>query len=568
MSLDSATIAQNSTTLNQDSLNQDSLARDSLAQDLNVHPLIAALLLHRGITNLDEARQFFNPSLADFYDPFLLIQMPQAIKRLKRALDKQERVLIYGDYDTDGVCSVSILYHFLQNHGLQALSYIPDRITEGYGTTDSGMQYAIAQGVDLLITVDCGIRSGEHVAMLRRAGIDCIICDHHLPTKVLPEAIAILNPHCPGEHYPERILCGAGVVFKLIQAMTKTYFSNYDALQHLDFVALATVADIVPLVGENRILVHHGLAKLRTNPHPALAALVQALAIAPESLNSRDLGFALGPCVNAAGRIGHAKQALELFLTPKSEDYPKHAENLKVQNEQRKLLQSKQTALVLDNLEQGANFAFSVDADWHPGIVGLIANKVVEHCLKPAIILHHNPETALCTGSARSVEDLDITACLAQCADLLERFGGHAKAAGLTIHYGKIPEFKARLQSILTELPPELREISYDLELDPQLLTLKRIKIIQRMQPFGAGNPEPVFRSSQVRLEQAPSILKDAHVKFQLPNSEIEFIGFNKLAEFQALKLSEPFDIYFSANINTFRNSERPEFVIRAFRQG
>lgn len=537
-----------------------------LSADLNIAPFIAELLLTRGIKDLLTAKEYFCPSLQNLHNPFLFSAMQKAVSRLKQAIDKQERVLIYGDYDSDGICSLSILYHFLQNHGLRSLTYIPDRISEGYGTTDKGIEYIIAQKVDLLITVDCGIRSATHIHQLNQASVDSIICDHHLPANILPEAYAIVNPHCANEQYPEQILCGAGVVFKLIQAMCINYFPDYEVNQHLDFVALATVADIVPLRGENRILVYHGLEKFRSNPHPTLEALLAVLNISKAEVSCRSLGFALGPCVNAAGRIGNAKQALELFLGENPADFIKSAQLLKAQNEKRRTIQQEHSRQVLATLEQGMNFAFSVAENWHQGIVGLIASKVVEHCAKPAIILHLDKQSDFCTGSARSVEGVDITYCLTKCADLLERFGGHAKAAGLTIHQSKIPEFKARLHNIIAELPVGKSQIAYDMELNPQELSIKRIKILERMAPFGAGNPEPIFRISRIALPENVAVLKEQHIKFTLPNG-CEFIGFYKVEEWQKLQNCPAVDIYFSASINSFQNCERPQFIIHALCQ-
>lgn len=536
------------------------------SKELNVHYFIAFLLFRRGIKNLAQAREFFNPSLANLFDPFLFVGMSRAVSRLKLAIDKGQKILIYGDYDTDGVCALSILFHFLKNQGVTALTYIPDRSTEGYGTTDRGIQYVIEQRVDLLITVDCGIRSMEHVSMLNQLAIDTIICDHHVPDILIPEAYVILNPHSLDEQYPEQVLCGAGVVFKLIEGMCRQYFPDYDPGVHLDFVAIATITDLVPLVGENRILAYHGIEKLRKSPHPSLSALLRVFSIDADRLSSRDIGFILGPCVNAAGRIGHAQQALDLFLSSDSSEYYDKACILKGLNEQRKLLQQKQADMAIENLEVEEHFVLSVNPDWHPGIVGLIANKLVEYSGRVAIILHHNIDSGLCIGSARSIDGFDITACLEQCSDLLERFGGHVKAAGLSIFKDKIPEFKARLCQILKQNPPKIQDINYDFDLDPHELTLKRIKILQRMQPFGPGNPEPIFRISNVKLLVPPTILKNAHIKFCLPNTNLEFIGFNKLKEFQNCQISKPMDIYFSASVNFFQNQEYSQFQIQAIK--
>lgn len=518
--------------------------------------LFARLLVLRDIDTYASAKDYFQPSAHHLHDPFVMAGMKHAVALLARCQHKKIR--IYGDYDVDGVSSVYVLYACLQACGFTQLDYyIPDRMTEGYGTSDKGVQVAIAEGVELLITVDCGIRSISHVRQLRQAGIEVIVCDHHSPhEQQLPDAI-ILHPSLEHALYPCPYLCGCGVVFKLVCAL-QTVFPQLDARAYVDFVALATVADIVPLRGENRVIVAMGMEKMRQNPSTPLWWLFTGIAQtkgqqAVENINTEFLGFQVAPLLNAAGRLEHAKLSVDLFFSQHEGDAHERYLVLNQLNEQRKQQQQASLDAVvarINDTDKQLPFILSAAETWHKGLVGLIAGRLCELFYKPALVL--NAKNGMLSGSARSPAHIDITQVLAQCEDLLEQYGGHHAAAGLVLKQENLGAFAQRLQKIIGSYPPVDPVVWVDMSIPLSHVSPQMARNIERMQPFGEKNQEPLFMSQAVRpADFTYRIYKGAHVGFTFVHARdfvLRGIGFN-LADKHAY-LNEPVDLLYAVRVD------------------
>lgn len=477
-----------------------------LAKELNIVPVLANLLVQRGITSFEEARAFFTPSLDDLHDPFLMKDMDKAADRVERAIANNERILIYGDYDVDGTTSVALLYSFLRDHTDNIDYYIPDRYTEGYGLSFVGMEYAASTDVDLIIALDCGIKGVEEVRHAKASGIDMIVCDHHRPGKVLPPAVAILNPKQDDCDYPYDELSGAGIGFKLMQALAPSFNLAFEELEvYLDLVVVSIGSDIVPITGENRTLAWFGLQQIRNHPRAGLAALIDLSGKKKDGYTVSDIVFQVGPRINAAGRMGHAKKAVELLIADTVEEAEASSEHLQEQNQDRKNLDQQITDQALAMVEgdpwmHDARSTVLFNQHWHKGVVGIVASRVIETYYRPTIILTES--NGMATGSARSVRGFDVHDAIEQCSDLLEQFGGHKYAAGLTMKIENVQPFRERFNEVVAaSITEEQRTpiVHIDSELDFDQIDGKFFRVLQRFEPFGPGNMNPSFKTTGLR---------------------------------------------------------------------
>lgn len=425
----------------------------SLAQEINVNPIIAKILIQRGITNFDQAKTFFRPSLDQLHDPFLMRDMEKALMRIKKAMDQEEKIVIYGDYDVDGTTSVALVYGFLRNFYDNISFYIPDRYKEGYGISQIGIDWAVENDISLLISLDCGIKAVEMTDYANERDLDLIICDHHLPGEILPKAHALLDPKMEDCPYPYKELSGCGVGFKLIQAFCIKFGYDPDLLfDYIDLVAVSIAADIVPITGENRVLAYFGLKKLNENPMLGLEALIKLAGIRNQ-INISSIVFGIGPRINASGRIDHAKGSVDLLLADNYKTIEALAESIDVKNLARRNFDSTITSEAIEMIglaEDSDDLKSTVlfKEDWHKGVIGIVASRCIEKYYRPTIILTESNGKA--TGSARSVEGFDIYAAISECSELLEQFGGHMYAAGLTMDIDKVDAFKKKFEQIVS----------------------------------------------------------------------------------------------------------------------
>nr|WP_316936672.1 single-stranded-DNA-specific exonuclease RecJ [Candidatus Amoebophilus asiaticus] len=544
----------------------------SLANAIGVDSSIAALLVQKGVTDFNQAKDYFRPSLADLHDPFIMKDMDKAVGRLLRAIENQEEILIYGDYDVDGVTSVSLVYGFLKQYHSKLQFYIPDRYKEGYGVSKQAINWAIETGISLIITLDCGIKATECIQQAQIAGIDVIVCDHHEPGEGLPPAYAILDPKqktCP---YPFKELSGCGVGFKLLQAFVLKQNISLDILyRYLDLVAISIACDLVPLTDENRILAYHGLKRLNNSPSFGIQAIIQ-VANLPWTLGISQLVFGLGPRLNAAGRVDHGSLAVNLLLAEDSVTASSLARQIEDKNGFRRYLDSTITAEALQLMKASdasliAKTTVLFKEDWHKGVIGIVASRCIEHYYRPTIILTASGNKA--TGSARSVAGYNIYEAITECAELLEQYGGHAHAAGLTLPLENIISFQERFEQVVSstisqELLIPVQKI--DLLLPLEKVTNKFYNILNQMAPFGNGNMRPVFATELV-IATKYRILKENHLKLtvQEPASGIciDAIGFG-LAKYAHLVCDrKPFKIAYTIERNNYQGQVNLQLNIK-----
>lgn len=475
----------------------DTQKTQALAEALNVNPILAGLLVQRGIETFEQARSFFRPSLADLHDPYLMKDMARAVSRIERAIEKQENILVFGDYDVDGTTAVSLVSSYLKTFYDNIASYIPDRYNEGYGISYQGIDFAHDNGFSLIIALDCGIKSIDHVRYAKERGIDFIICDHHLPGEVLPDAVAVLNPKRKDCNYPYDELCGCGVGFKLVQALGINRRQTVEDLKgYLDLVATAIAADIVPITGENRILAKFGLEVINTSPRAGIKAL--ALKAGKQTLDISDVVFVLAPRINAAGRIRHGDEAVRLLTEFDLDQALEVANEIEAYNAHRKTLDKEitQQALqqILDNAEEDRFTTVVYREDWHKGVIGIVASRLIENYYRPTLVFTKSGDKL--AASARSVRDFDVYQALEACAEHLEQFGGHAFAAGMTIRADRFDAFKTAFEEqVRRTIDPEklIPEITIDMALDLSGIDQKFVNILKQFEPFGPGNMNPVF---------------------------------------------------------------------------
>ena len=539
----------------------DQVMSDKLCQELRIHPIICNMLSNRDIHTFDEAKEFFRPSLDNLHDPFLMKDMKHASQRIIRAIKENEKILIYGDYDVDGTTAVSVVYDFLQfvSPSQRIEYYIPDRYKEGYGLSAAGIEYAEKNNFSLLITLDCGIKSFDLIREAKEKQIDTIVCDHHLPGNQLPPALAILNPKQLDCAYPYKELCGCGVGFKLIQAlcielgMDQLFYTKY-----LDLVAVAIAADIVPITGENRTLAFYGLKKANENPNTGIKALIdQSNLKGPLSINS--LSFVIGPRINAAGRMGDAKRAVSLFIEKDATAAAEIALTLQSENNNRKEADSSITDEALMQIKQDADAHLKktivVHSDhWHKGVLGIVASRLLEKYYKPTIVLTKSGD--FYTGSARSIAGFNIYDGLDRCSHLLQAFGGHYFAAGMTVAPSQINVFKEAFEAVANDVlstDDMIPEIEIDAEIGLKDINNSFYNILQQMEPFGPNNARPVFCARNV-LNAGCRIVKEDHLRFEVmqDNFAINGIGFQLAEKYEKLDRPHKMDIVFTLDENHF----------------
>ena len=545
----------------------EALTRSLFKEVLPWHRTIASLLLQRGITSFEEARAFFNPSLADLHDPFLMKDMDKAVERILLAISNEQPILIYGDYDVDGTCSVAVLYLFLSAIYPNVFTYVPDRYKEGYGVSSQGIDFADDNQIPLIITLDCGIKSHERVAYARERGIDMIITDHHTPSENLPEALAVLNPKRADCSYPYKELCGCGIGFKLVQALCKTLdFSPETAYKYLDLVALATCADIVPLTGENRILVHTGLQLINQQPTEVMQLL---LASAKRPVEVRDLVFVAAPRINAAGRMEHAEKAVRFLI---GRDLDKATE-LEYLNTQRKTTDEQITeqalCMILSQGEEEAPATVVFSQDWHKGVIGIVASRLIETYYRPTIVFTQSGDVL--AASARSVKGFNLYEALCECKDELIQFGGHTAAAGMTLRPENYERFKQKFQEVVERtLPQELRSPKLILsgELPLGDITYTFYRCLQRFAPFGPKNMTPVFYAHGVLAKEVRRVGKDfSHLRMILtdPKSNHDFVavGFGLAPQKELIESGQPLTIAYQLTENSWQGRTSLELIIK-----
>lgn len=557
----------------------DKAASAELADRLGTSRVVAGLLAARGITDEAAARRILHPTFDQLHDPLLMLGMQQAVERILRAVDQGERVLIYGDYDVDGTTGTVILRRALELLGARTGYHIPHRFTEGYGVHQAALARALAEGYKLVISVDCGIRAHETLAWAGNQNLDCIVTDHHLPDSAcgLPLAHAVVNPNQAGCPYPDKNLAGVGVAFKLVHALLRARGQEGLVPGFLKVVAIGTVADVVSLTGENRIIVALGLADLLKATNPGLRALIE-LAGLHGPPTAQDLGFRIGPRINAAGRMDAAVKIVELFEAPGAPEAQALAQQLEARNRERQLMQDEITQRALQEVEADAGpgidgsrarVAVVVGEDWHRGVIGLAASKIAERLNRPTIVISLDGDTG--HGSARSIDAYHLLDGLTSCADLMERFGGHAHAAGLVIRREHIPELRRRLnQHAAVHLSDEdlVPVLHVDAELAAEELTLELVNQLDGLEPFGAGWARPVFVTRGLRIVGCPRVLKERHLKICLADADghtVEALWWGGAETSDALTAGAPglVDLAYQVEANTWRGNTRLQLVVR-----
>lgn len=496
-------------------------AIETLAREINVNPTLANMLINRGVESFEQAKEYFRPSLSQLHDPFLMKDMDQAIARIEQAIQNEEKILVYGDYDVDGTTAVALVYSFLTGFYPHVEFYIPDRYKEGYGISEKGVRYAAENDFKLIIALDCGIKAIEKVKLAKELGVDFIICDHHTPGEFLPEAVAVLDAKRDDCNYPYKELSGCGVGFKLIQALAEKRGMDESGLYaYLDLLVVSIAADIVPITGENRILSFYGLDQINNTPRAGLKALILRTQIEKE-IGISDIVFKIGPRINASGRLEHAKASVQLLIATDLEDAIERAKLVDEVNLTRRNFDENITKEAFEMIaarEDLAEWNSTVlfKEDWHKGVIGIVASRCIEKYYRPTIILTESNSKA--TGSARSVVDFDIYEAIAECADLLDQFGGHKYAAGLTLPVENVPAFQLKFEAVVKSRIEEIHRkpvIEIDDELLLDQINYKFHSILKQMAPFGPGNTEPVFRISNVFAEDV-TVLKDKHLRFKI----------------------------------------------------
>ena len=563
---------------------KDSAAPETVAQlsaELGIDGVLAELLVQRGVKTFEDARSFFRPRLEDLHDPFLMKDMDKAVERLHQAITSDERILVYGDYDVDGTTAVAQVYSFVKKFTPKVSFYIPDRYDEGYGLSYKALDWAGDNGVDLVITLDCGIKAIDKVEYARTKGIEVIICDHHLPEDELPAAVAILDPKREDCHYPYDDLCGCGVGFKLVQGYVQKYKLDPSVLEPLlDLQVVSIASDLVSMTGENRILAHFGLKRLNENPRQGLLAMINLSKLEPGHVTIDDIVFKIGPRINAAGRMESGRLAVELLTATDEKTALRIGDEINENNNERKSIDREITQQALEMVANGTaleteNVTIVYNPTWNKGVVGIVASRLVEAYYKPTVVL--TKSNGFITGSARSVSGCDVYASIESCADLLENFGGHVYAAGLTMKEEHLEEFCRRMNKFVSgnitreELTPV---VDIDAKLNFSQITPKFVRILKQFQPFGPGNNNPVFLTEDVydagngRKVGAGGV----HLKLDLmqesqPYRQIAAIGFNMSEFYEHIKAGNPIDICYSIVENFYRGSSTIQLRLKDMRE-
>ena len=547
----------------------DQSTAQSLADSLGINPVMGTLLVNRGIRTVEEARRFFRPQLTNLLDPFLFKDMQKAVDRLNEALGKKERILVYGDYDVDGCTAVALVYRFLQQYYSNIDYYIPSRNEEGYGVSRQGVDYAHETGVSLVIVLDCGIKAVDEIVYAKELGIDFIICDHHVPDTVLPPAVAILNAKREDSTYPYKDLCGCGVGFKFMQGFAINNGIEFcNLIPLLDLCAISIASDIVPIMGENRILAYHGLRQLNQNPSTGVKALINICGLTGKDLSLNDVIFKIGPRINASGRMQNGKEAVSLLIEKNSKAAKEKAATINEYNEQRKDLDKSMT-------EEANHIVASLDhqhehkaivlynEEWHRGVIGIVASRLTEIYFRPAVVLTRTDD--MVTGSARSVAGFDVYSAIDSCRDLLENFGGHTYAAGLSLRVENVPEFKRRFEEYVDKyiLPEQTNAVlTYEAKIDFKDINYRFFSDLKRFSPFGPENPKPMFCTEQVYDYGTSRVVgrEQEHIKLELVDSKssrvMNGIAFGQSSQARYIKTKQAFDIVYSLEENSHKHGD------------
>ena len=544
-------------------------AAKELAEKIGMSPVLADLLIQRGIKTESAAKRFFRPMLNELIDPFLMNDMDVAVDRLNDAMGRKERIMVYGDYDVDGCTAVALVYKFLQQFYSNIEYYIPDRYEEGYGISKKGLDYAAEHDVKLIIVLDCGIKAIDEISYASQLGIDFIICDHHVPDEELPPAVAILNPKREDSTYPFKHLCGCGVGFKFMQAFAKNNGIPFSRLiPLLEFCAISIAADIVSVTGENRILAYHGLRQLNANPSVGLKAIMDICGLTGKEIMISDIIFKIGPRINASGRMQNGKETVTLLVEKNEKVARMQANLINHYNDQRKDLDKSMTEEanhIVESLdhEHESKAIVIYNEEWHKGIIGIVASRLTEVYCRPAVVLTRSDEFA--TGSARSVGGFDVYKAVESCRDLLENFGGHTYAAGLTLKVENVEEFKRRFESYVEQnLDPELTMAQIDIEatINFRDITHRFFTDLKRFNPFGPDNPRPIFCTRQVYDYGTSKVVgrEQEHIKLELvdnnSNNVMNGIAFGQSSQARYIKTKQSFDIVYAIEENTHKRGE------------
>jgi single-stranded-DNA-specific exonuclease len=544
-------------------------AAKALAKEVGINPILGKFLLERGITSTAEAKRFFRPQLSELHDPFLMKDMSIAVERLNQAMGRKERILVYGDYDVDGVTAVALVYKFILQFYSNIDYYIPDRYEEGYGVSKQGVDYAYETGVKLVIVLDCGIKAVDAIAYAKEKGIDFIICDHHVPDEVLPDATAILNPKRKDTTYPYEHLSGCGVGFKFMQAFALNNSIEFHQLTPLlDLVAVAIASDIVPIMGENRVLAYHGLKQLNSNPSVGLKAIIDICGLQSKEITMSDIVFKIGPRINASGRIQNGKEAVELLIEKDFAAAVQKANQINEYNETRKDLDKTMTeeATKLVISEEDLNQRRSIviyNENWHKGLIGIVASRLTETYYRPAVVLTR--ADGMATGSARSVTGFDVYKAIESCRDLLENFGGHTYAAGLSMKVGNVPDFTRRFEEYVANHISD-EQISPVLDIDALIdfkdITPKFFADLKKFNPYGPDNHKPLFCTHHVFDYGTSKVVgrNQEHIKLELVDNKssavMNGIAFGQSSQARYIKTKRAFDIIYSIEENTHKRGE------------
>ena len=552
---------------------------EHLEQVLNIQPLLAGLLAQRSIKTYDQAKRFFRPSLYSLHDPFKMKDMNRAIERIEKAIQHQQRILIYGDYDVDGTTSVALVFSFLKKFYSNLDYYIPDRYEEGYGISYKGIEYAHQHNVSLIIALDCGIKAAKKIDYANSKNIDFIICDHHTPEKQLPDAVAVLDPKRADCNYPFQDLSGCGVGFKMLQAFSQTNNIDFAELYpFLDLVAVSIASDIVPIIGENRVMTHFGLKQLNENPGTGLKAIINMSGLGDKQyqIEVEDVVFRIGPRINAAGRIESGRSAVDLLITDDDHKARQKAQKVNSCNDTRKNIDRNITQDALKMIAHESGFrekksTVLYNSQWHKGVVGIVASRMIEIYYRPTIIL--TSSNGMATGSARSIPGFDIYNALESCNDLLENFGGHMYAAGLTLDIKNIPAFKHRFEDIVEQSITEeqlVPQIEIDTEIQLNEITEQFFSILRQFQPFGPKNLPPIFVARRVRDDGTARLVGSSkeHMKLSLIQEKDPAVAFPAIAFQQANHYSDihkgkPFDVCFCVEENVFRGKRNLQLNVK-----
>ena len=548
-----------------------------LSAELGVDPVLATLLVHRGIRTFEEARSFFRPNLSDIHDPFLMKDMDKAVERLEKAVSGNEKVLVYGDYDVDGTTAVALVYSFIRRLTSSVDFYIPDRYDEGYGVSKKGIDWAAENGFRLIITLDCGIKAIDKVEYAASKGIDIIICDHHLPESEIPAAVAVLDPKREDCHYPFDDLSGCGVGFKLVQAYSVKCGIPFESLLPLlDLLVVSIASDLVSVVGENRVLAHFGLKWLNEKPRVGLKAMISLANLEPEHITIDDIVFKIGPRINAAGRMESGRLAVELLTAEDDMTAMSIGTKINDNNNERKSIDREITKEALDMVQNGTcctseNAVIVYGPEWNKGVVGIVASRLVEAYYKPTFVL--TKSNGFITGSARSVRGFDLYDAISSCADLLENYGGHIYAAGLTMREENLAEFASRIDRyVSSHITKEMVTpvIDVDSEINFSQITPKFFRVLKQFQPFGPGNSSPVFLTRNVyddgngrKVGPGGQHLKLELIQESQPYHQVSAIAFNMADSFEHIRNGNPVDVCYSIVENYYRGNSTLQLRIK-----